>query len=263
MPAMSRAFRIPLKNGESIELIIHEPALTADNLGLKTWASSYLLSKRLCALDLPILTKSDSAEPQILELGSGTGLVGLAAACVYGSGVVLTDLPSIVPNLLNNIQKNRDIIEQNDGFVQGGILDWMEPTSCHLLSDETSSLEETGVISGRKFPVIVAADSLYSPEHPRMLVDTIKIWLSDDENARVVVEFPFREGYLAELNDFRERMKIIGLEVLQEGKESGRDDWGWGCGENVEAPDEAVVICWWSVWGRHGRETKVGNPSPS
>ena len=49
---LTRTFNIPLGSADMGDLAItlHEPALQADNLGLKTWASSYLLAKRLVSL---------------------------------------------------------------------------------------------------------------------------------------------------------------------------------------------------------------------
>lgn len=266
MPALDRSFRIPLRTGgeESTEIVIHEPALTGDNLGLKTWASSYLLAKRFSALDLPLSKSDDSNAPRILELGSGTGLVGLAAACVYGASVVLTDLPSIFSNLAHNIRINQDAIEQNGGSVQGGILDWTEPTTCRVFSDTARDPDDSSSALTGRFPVIVAADSLYSAEHPRLLVNTIGTWLSEEAGARVVVEFPLREGYSAERIDFRTRMMGIGLEIVSEGEEFGFDDWGWSGEERSEDEDDnGRVKCWWSIWGRRNRESKDGNPMSS
>lgn len=37
MPAMSRVFSIPTAGGEELTLTLHEPSLTSDNLGMKTW----------------------------------------------------------------------------------------------------------------------------------------------------------------------------------------------------------------------------------
>jgi hypothetical protein len=98
--------------------------------------------------------------------------------------------------------------------------------------------------STEKFPLIVAADSIYSAEHPAMLVGAIKAWLADETSARVVMEMPRREGYSAELEDLKTRMLQLGLQILVEGEESGYDDWG-GSGEN----ELQEVHCWWSVWG--------------
>ena len=84
-----------------------------------------------------------------------------------------------------------------------------------------------------------------------MLVDAISVWLSADANARVVVEFPFRNAYLPEIKDFRQRMTDIGLRILDEGDETGYDDWGPSGAQEDEDEDEdqsALVTCWWSCW---------------
>lgn len=241
MGALSRNFRIPSPSG-SFELSIHEPALTGDDLGLKTWAASYLLAKRLHSFHL---VPADTAEkPRVLELGSGTGLVGLAMAAL-GASVILTDLPSICSNLARNAKDNSKVVSQNGGSTRTAILDWIDPTSCQLYSDGD---DDDGRALAAKFPIILAADSLYSPHHPQMLVDTIKVWLSEDANAKVIVEFPYRDAYLPEIKDFRQRMINIGLQITEEGEEKGYDDWGRS-GANDE-DESALVTCWWSCWSR-------------
>jgi predicted nicotinamide N-methyase len=249
MGALSRTFRIPSPEGH-IELSIHEPGLTGDDLGLKTWAASYLLAKRLPTFKL-IQPRCDH-KLQVLELGSGTGLVGLAMASL-GADVVLTDLPSIHTNLARNLRDNDEIVRQRNGSTKSGILDWTEPTSCQLFLHEEPETNKSHIMLDTKFPVIVAADSLYSPEHPRWLVNTIATWLAEDKEAKVIIEFPLRDPYLPEIQDFRERMSNIGLIVLGEGYEVGYDDWG--CyGANEEEDDSTLVKCGWSCWGRSPTE---------
>jgi predicted nicotinamide N-methyase len=242
MGALSRKFRIPSLNG-SFELDIHEPTMTGDDLGLKTWAASYMLAKRLHTLNL--LPSSSQTRLQVLELGSGTGLVGLAMAGL-GADVILTDLPSIHANLARNAQSNSAIVAHNTGSARAGVLDWTKPTVCELISDTADSSKNE--IIAHKFPLILAADSLYSPEHPHMLVNTIEAWLSHDRDARVVIEFPYRDAYLPEIRVFRDRMTNFGLYILDEGEEKGYDDWGTS-GVNDDQDDGALVTCWWSIWG--------------
>ncbi|KAF2006716.1 hypothetical protein P154DRAFT_542066 [Amniculicola lignicola CBS 123094] len=235
--ALSRQFRIPSGTGP-FELTIHEPTLTADNLGLKTWAASYLLAKRLHHFDL---VKPGLPKPQVLELGSGTGLVGLAMACL-GANVVLTDLPNIYPNLARNAVDNNGLIRDRGGSTRSGILDWTKPTLCEIHSSGDANLGENASTLDVKFPLILAADSLYSPDHPQWLVDTIEIWLSKDEDAKVIVEFPFRTAYLPQLQDFRKRMENIGLHIEDEGEEKGYDDWGSPGTEEDDSDDSIVTL---------------------
>ncbi len=80
------------------ELTIREPPITGDSLGLKTWGSSYLLAQNLHQFASDQLShlvndSSDSKSLAVLELGSGTGLLGLAAACIWRTSVVLHRSP--------------------------------------------------------------------------------------------------------------------------------------------------------------------------
>jgi len=242
MPALSRVFTIPTSSGEEFALTLHEPSLTSDNLGMKTWVSSYLLSRRLHNLleSTPQLVPStstsisqkDSSPLRALELGAGTGLVGLSFAVLRGASATihLTDLPAIVPNLAHNVSLNAELLKKSGATVTTGVLDWS------VTPDPLPAPDD-------RYDVILAADPLYSPEHPKWLVDTIERWLSRGLDARVVVEMPLRDAYLPQVQEFRARMGDVGLAVVEEGEEVGYDDWEGADGESVE------VRCWWSVWG--------------
>lgn len=240
MPAMSRVFNIPASSKEEFALTLHEPSLTSDNLGNKTWVSSYLLSRRLHSLleSTPQLVpstftfKKDTSTLKALELGAGTGLVGLSFAVLRGPSATihLTDLPAIVPNLEHNVKLNTELLAKSDATITTGVLDWS------VAPDPLPSQDE-------RYHIILAADPLYSPEHPKWLVNTIERWLSRGLDARVVVEMPLRDAYLPQVQEFRWRMGDIGLAVVEEGEEIGYDDWEGADGESVE------VRCWWSVWG--------------
>ncbi|KAJ6151545.1 hypothetical protein N7470_007142 [Penicillium chermesinum] len=244
MPAMSRIFEIPGSSGESHTLTLHEPSLTADNLGMKTWVSSYLLARRLHSIfesppelvetgTTPNVVSSKNESPlRALELGAGTGLVGLAFAAVAGKSatVHLTDLPEIVPNLAHNAALNVELLRGVGSTATTGILDWsVAPTLTPTAEDQ--------------FDVVLAADPLYSPSHPAWLVQTIGFWLRRKKHARVVVEMPLRGPYLPQVREFRERMTELGLSIVDEGEEVGYDDWEGADGDVLE------VKCWWSIWG--------------
>lgn len=237
---MSRVFSIPSSSGDEFTLTLHEPSITADNLGMKTWVSSFLLSRRLhTILDAtPQLVPSESTAPKpdrtlrALELGSGTGLVGMSFAALHGKSATihLTDLPEIVPNLAHNVALNVELLNRTAATVTTGTLDW-------------SARPENSPSQAERYDIIIAADSLYSPNHPKWLVNTIGRWLGRGLDARVVVEMPLRDAYLPQLEDFRQRMGDLGLAVVEEGEEVGYDDWESADGGAVE------VRCWWAVWG--------------
>ena len=232
-----------------MEVTLYEPSLTSDNLGHKTWVASFLLAKRLpfllpylpcleALIEGPLSHGSPSPDPcpRILELGAGTGLVGIAAAAFFPVSVHLTDLPEIVPNLLANVAQNNYIITHaNGGKATAGVLDWSDlPKN----GNPSSSLQ--------KPDIILAADPLYSPLHPIWLTDAISMFLKRDGSARVVVELPLRNAYLSEVDDFKERLEAKGFVLLAWGEEMGYDDWEGGAEGNCEKME---VRCWWGVWG--------------
>lgn len=228
---MERAFRIPLlvEDLSCLDISLHEPALTGDSLGLKTWGSAYTLSKRLCRLRSDGILPEPSEKDAALELGSGTGLVGMAFAGVFGTETLLTDLPDIVPNLKRNIESNGDKIAVSGGRCQASVLDW-----CNLPAEDDLEWD-----FANSFKYVLAADPIYSPEHPKLLIGAVQRFLSRD-GGRFVVEMPIRRGFHEERDSFRALMNERGFEVVNEGISEQRDDWSSEMDQELEG--------WWSVW---------------
>ncbi|KAL9043973.1 MAG: hypothetical protein Q9214_002859 [Letrouitia sp. 1 TL-2023] len=264
IPSITRTFQFPLSNSSTpVSISLHEPSLTADNLGHKTWLASYLIAKRLSKLTphIPIFNPAAEAQlslrqqnkqalqepppgsngqrdshsdslpsnkPQVIELGAGTGLVGLTCASLYPVHVCMTDLPAILPNLQANVDANWRGLK---GTISAEVLDWS------IIPAENDFAE--------RFSLIIAADPLYSPDHPAWLVATIRHTLKKDRNARVIVELPLRDVYKPEIQKFKDGMHALGLLVLEEDEEGGFDDW-----EEMDEEGERVEVrCWWAVWG--------------
>lgn len=251
---MTRTFSIPFPQSDKAptQIKLIEPSLTADNLGHKTWLASYLLARRLPSLlphGLAWRTSSDKSQAvsapelstigyhtpnarqliRIVELGSGTGLLGIAAAALLPTAETrLTDLPDIVGNLEQNVHANAGLFAGNKMPVVD-VLDWS------ATDDQAPT---------KTYDVILASDPLYSPQHPAWLVQTIFSKLSTKLDARVIIELPLRNAYLAQVHEMRQRMVDGGLELLESGEESGREDW---TGSNGSVGAE--VKCWWGVWG--------------
>jgi hypothetical protein len=129
MGEITRRWPFEVEGTPSFELVIREPPITGDCLGFKTWGSSYLL-----AFHLPRLASTSlfgmfdeslgQPRPQVLELGSGTGLLGMAAAALWRAPVCLSDLPDIVSNLRANLAANRSLVESFGGSLDAGALTW-------------------------------------------------------------------------------------------------------------------------------------------
>lgn len=231
---MSRTFRVPRGHGSFIDIQISEPALRAQGLSLTTWTSSFVLAGLLHKLDID---HSPTSGIPVLELGAGTGLVGLTAAVVWKTPVLLTDLPPIVSGLAGNIELNAGTVKD---LVQCGSLDWSSPDSLRLQSGKTYAADVD------KAQVVLAADTVYSEEHPELLSKTILQWLAKGSSVRAIIACAQRVAYLDQLRELWELLEAGGLEAVEEGREQANvADWD----------DECLIE--WSVWRWKPSETST------
>ena len=96
----------------------------------------------------------------VLELGAGTGLLGLWLGAMAGGGparVVLTDIPTLLPLLRRNTEHNRSALRCD---VRVEPLDWNAPPPAAVL--------EAG-----PFDLVVAAEVLYMAECAAPLLQTL------------------------------------------------------------------------------------------
>lgn len=135
MGELNRTWIIPVShNLPEVKFEIREPPLTGDNLGLKTWGTAYVIAKKLEYIGAHFLhnvlspgldnTAGNVTPARILELGAGTGLVGIAAATIWSTSVLLTDLLEIQSNLDFNIQENLETVTARGGQIASHVLDW-------------------------------------------------------------------------------------------------------------------------------------------
>ncbi|CAH2354515.1 protein-lysine N-methyltransferase Efm2p [[Candida] railenensis] len=210
-PEIIRKITIPdlEKFGKSY-ISLREPSLTSDNLGLKTWGSSLILSSRL--VKSCTSGKSKYMIEPILELGSGTGLVGIVAS-LLGYETILTDLKEIVPNLQANIDLNEDGAAPK---AQVEELDWTNPAP--FVSKAPSRKNS--------YKTIILSDPIYSSQHPYWVVDMISVFLSVEPNARVLIQIPLRPKYEQERALLWRLLDKSGFVAQEEEIEDGFDDFG-------------------------------------
>ena len=236
-----RAFSIPTNiAGTAIDIELEEPALTAENLRLTTWGSSFILASLLHRIELD----SESFRPaaalrsniSVLELGAGTGLAGLSAAAIWRTNVVLSDLAPIVPGLAVNISLNEGVLSTLGGSASCGTLDWASPDKLVLHSADAEGRQHTLLAEVNKATAILAADTVYSEDHPALLSGAILTWLQRSSHARAIITYPMRVAYLDEIRELWKLLQSGGLEAIDEGRKLSGDDWD----------DEALHE--WSVW---------------
>jgi hypothetical protein len=120
------------------------------------------------------LLKANSNDQQftIVEVGSGTGLAGLAAVSAFQEKVVvhaiLTDLAEALPALESNVRANPSI-ENSITVIE---CDWCNPDVDSLLKALSSDASETK--GTNKINLIVAADCVWLEELVPPFVATIE-----------------------------------------------------------------------------------------
>ncbi|OQR98618.1 hypothetical protein ACHHYP_08348 [Achlya hypogyna] len=127
----SRGFNYDFEAGEMTihgePLFIGEVGNTGQGTGLTIWDGSVVLAKYLEGQQAG--DAHNVAGLRVLELGAGTGLVGLAAAFCGASSVLLTDLAYTLPNTESNIARNEARLRAKfpDQNVDAAELDWFAP----------------------------------------------------------------------------------------------------------------------------------------
>ncbi|CAG5131101.1 unnamed protein product [Candidula unifasciata] len=173
----SRCFE--LKNGT--ELILHQSAV--GDVGCVVWDAAIVLCSYFvkCAGLKQGQLYVDSLDFQgksMLDLGSGTGAVGLVTACL-GARAIVTDLPDFVPLMQYNITENKG---KFTGSCSAEPLRWGD-------REQMSFLKQSDFPHGADF--IVLADCVYYEESLESLVETILYFSS--ERTHVYCSFEERD----------------------------------------------------------------------
>ena len=234
------------EKGSSVPIQISEPAgVSSGNLSLSTWGASFVLANQLHKLVIPrkalaaYSLSHGRRQNLLLELGAGTGLVGLSAAAVWKVNVILTDLAPIIPGLATNIELNESLMARKGSVAECGILDWTNPKMIEFSNPGMSGKSKKSIqLEVSRARVILAADTIYSEEHPELLSNTILTWLAPGPDARVVLCYPLRMAYIDHVRNFWELMEEGGLECFEEGREQADEHWN----EVANTPYE------WCVW---------------
>ena len=158
----------------------------ADLTGFRLWESAPRLIRYLDQNRRLVQCRT------VLELGAGTGAVGLAAATMGAKRVVLSDADSTatldgadgweersrLASLADNVALNRI-----ESVVSVAALRWGEEAHISALSSRWAA----------GFDTIVASDCLYSPRMYDALFTTIAT-LAAAEDAAIVLAYPMRHG---------------------------------------------------------------------
>ncbi|KAE9041129.1 hypothetical protein PR003_g5813 [Phytophthora rubi] len=127
----SRIFGFDVAEGDTFAIdgrVVHigEVGNSGKGTGLTTWDGSVVLAKYL-----EHQRRRDIVGSRIVELGAGTGLVGISAALLGARQVTLTDLDYVVDNLAKNVAETMKLADTAgrtiDSDVSTRVLDWFNP----------------------------------------------------------------------------------------------------------------------------------------
>ena len=204
------------------------------------WDASLLLAsflygtnegRQLC-YDACFATHSAPIEGGILELGSGLGLSGMAAAAAavavttlhkrhtrsvdkehLASRVVLTDLDdkNIISLLRKNVECNlSNIREDSDLSVTVQPCDWLNVASSRGNSVNNSHPRGT-------FNLIIGSALIYTPDHAAACAETVFHYLSrSNSSVAIIIQLPDRAGFDYFLHRCRELDLLVSSRAVSE-----------------------------------------------
>jgi len=175
------------------------------SVGLSVWDGALVLAKFLeSSKDFP---HDFWKGKKVLELGSGTGTVGLAIA-LLGGNVLLTDSIEVQCLIEKNISLNMQGIQKNGGSAEVRVLNWnngaKKYTSYDNISDDSNVENQTNnetekdkwisQNSGKAFDFVVCSDVLFQPESIGPFVQTL-VDLTTDWGRNTIVYLAHQSRY--------------------------------------------------------------------
>ncbi len=127
--------------------------------------------------------REEMAGAKVLELGTGTGVVGISAACM-GAHAVLTDRePRLFELIESNVKKNAHTMKKGGGTAVSTILEW--GNKHHI-----AAVQKLG-----PFDFIIGSDILYTSSVHAKLAETIKTLIvnTPDHSTKVFIAYPSRD----------------------------------------------------------------------
>ena len=145
-------------------------------------------------------------QSRVLELGSGTGHLGIMLAKTAAE-IVLTDNAAHVPQIQNNLSLNKDWLEEKK--VRVCELDWF---------NAAAALAANKKIFEKQFDIIVCSDTVYYDSLYAPLLDTIEKLLEISPFAKVVFGFEKRFAHCSRffLNGLRDSLGLKVSKVTNE-----------------------------------------------
>eukprot|EP00090_Calanus_glacialis_P006702 TRINITY_DN15233_c0_g1_i1.p1 TRINITY_DN15233_c0_g1~~TRINITY_DN15233_c0_g1_i1.p1 ORF type:complete len:215 (+),score=60.33 TRINITY_DN15233_c0_g1_i1:63-707(+) len=157
---------------ETVKLVKVDQKNEGDT-GVVVWDAAIVLSKYLETIN------DDLANKSAIELGSGTGAVGLCAAALGCGKVVLTDREDFIEFLKHNIELNQELF--NNEIIAQSLL-WGD-------KDQIEKAKANG-----PFNFILVSDCVFYKESVDDLVDTLCSLC--DGNTEIILSYEERDSQM-------------------------------------------------------------------
>ncbi|XP_020229570.1 protein-lysine methyltransferase METTL21D [Cajanus cajan] len=189
----------------SIQSTLTIRQLPSEGLSFQLWPAATalvsLLDRRRAHPPSSPLSAAFHGRRSILELGSGTGIVGIVAAATLGATVTLTDLPHVVPNLQFNADANAQAVGPTGGSLRVAPLRWGH-------ADDVAAI-------GREFDLIVASDVVYHDHLYEPLLETLRLMMvGRSEGKKIVFVMAHMRRWKKESAFFKRAKKHFNVDVL-------------------------------------------------
>ncbi|KAF7791143.1 hypothetical protein EIP86_002154 [Pleurotus ostreatoroseus] len=230
-----------------------------DSVGAQTWGGACLLADMIVGagsetdVSLPLGTSAERTRPlRVLELGAGTGLVGVTVGKLLKmrrvqTEVVATDFhPDVLENLRHNFATN--LSQQNDILTTCvEFLDWSIFPSQTLQQNQPSSLAE-------RFDVIYGADIIYELEHARWIKTCVELLLrKPDPSSQALTEVPrfhlvtpLRKTHIAESHTVEDVFSFA---------DGVHSDGVTGAHVVLAITAKEEIVCW-DLWNESAKEVE-------
>lgn len=193
-------FRRHHVNSLNNDVIIRQ--LPSEGLSFQLWPAATTLFSLLDSHKIDSIISNHykfNHRLRILELGSGTGLVGIAAAAILGADVTVTDLAHVIPNLKFNVSANAQIVGGGGGTVVTAELSW-------------GNVEQMEVV-GKEYDVIMGSDVVYHDHLYEPLINTLKYLLVGGERKRMFLMAHLKR-WKKEAVFFKKAKKFFEVDVI-------------------------------------------------
>ncbi|KAJ7702684.1 putative methyltransferase-domain-containing protein [Mycena rosella] len=192
---VDRVFDFPSAHGHISITLRDIPLDNSDfsSVGAQTWGGACVLAEILAAEPMDFALLGDAAPLRVLELGSGTGLVGLALAKIAESSgievaVACSDFyPDVLQNLTANIAAN---FPAQSRLITSHFLDWS--------SFSHENPQPPLPPFDQPFDVIVGADIVYEPEHAAWIHSCVVELLNRTRASQFHLVIPLRPTHALE-----------------------------------------------------------------